>query len=58
LVAEVAGQSPYGPPPIDPCEDDLTSIAQNGYGSADIKPFNARPEFTVRVVLNVLYAID
>lgn len=58
LVAEVTGQSPYGPPPIDPCEEDLTALAQNGYGSADIKPFSAPPEFSVRVTLSVLYGID
>jgi uncharacterized protein YggE len=57
-VSEVQAQSIYGPAPIDPCEEDLSVIALGGYGTAEIKPFTAEAEFTVRSVLNVAFAVE
>ncbi|MEX1104142.1 MAG: SIMPL domain-containing protein, partial [Dehalococcoidia bacterium] len=57
-VAEAPIQSPYGPAPIDPCEEDLSAVALGGYGTADIKPFTAEPEFTVRSVLSVSFEVE
>jgi uncharacterized protein YggE len=53
--------SPYGPAEVDPCSDNIARQFQNGgtpYGGANLKPFDATPEFTINSNITVTYAIQ
>ena len=53
--------SPYGPAAVDPCTDNIARLFQGNagpYGGANLKPFDATPEFTVNSSVTVTYAIQ
>jgi uncharacterized protein YggE len=53
--------SPYAPAPVDPCSDNIARQFQNSgtpYGGANLKPFDATPEFTINSNITVTYAIQ